>query len=95
LIRHETGRARVHLAVIHGPNEVYGVVAARDRESLLLRLAHRLEEDVELQLFQPESDRFRNLVEEGRFGEAVRVYSERVGEKWDPVRLWLATVDVE
>jgi len=89
------GRARVHLAVIHGADEVYGVVAARDRESLLLRLARRLEEDVELQLFQAECDRFQSLVEEGRYGEAVCVYSEGVGEKWDPVRLWFTTVELK
>jgi len=89
------GRVRVHLAVIHGADEVYGVVAARDRESLLFLLACRLEEDVELQLFQTESDRFKRLVEEGKFGEAVRVYYEGVGEKWDPVRLWLTTLELE
>jgi hypothetical protein len=88
------GAPRVHLAVVHGPHEVYSVMAARDRDALLRRLAHRLRDDVELQLFPQDADRFRALVDEARFETAVRFYFERVGRKWDPARLKLETVDV-
>jgi hypothetical protein len=89
------GRPRVHLAVIHGPGEIYGVVAAPDREAMVARLSERLQEDADLQLFRSDADRFRTLVEEGRHEEAVQMYFARAGKKWDPVRLQIEAVEVE
>jgi hypothetical protein len=89
------GRTLVHLAVIHGPDEIYGLVAARNREAMVARLAERLQEDADLQLFQSDADRFRALIEEGRHEEAIETYFARVGEKWDPVRLRVEAVAVE
>lgn len=89
------GPTLVHLAVIHGPDEIYDLVAARNREAMVARLAERLQEDADLQLFRPDADRFRALIEEGRHEEAVEMYFARVGRKWDPVRLRVEAVAVE
>lgn len=89
------GAARLHVAVVHGSDEVYGVVAARDREALLRRLTDRLGRDVDLQLFRLDALRFRALVEEARLEEAVGFYFDRVGPKWDPARLQVETVELD
>jgi len=85
----------VHLAVIHGPHEIHGVVAARDRKTLLARLAQRLQEDVQLQLFPADAQRFRTLVGEDQLEEALRLYAAKVGRKWDPVRLRVEVVELD
>jgi len=89
------GAATVHLAVIFGPDEIHGVLAARDRRTLLARLTQRLQEDAHLQLFRADAHRFRTLVEEGRPEDAVRMYAAKVGRKWDPVHLRLDVVEVD
>ena len=70
------------------------MVAAWDRRTLLVRLTERLEEDLHLQLFPSEACDFRSLLGKGQLEEAVRLYDEKVGHKWDPVRLQLDVVEM-
>jgi hypothetical protein len=85
-------RGTLHVAVVHGPGEIRFVAAGFSREAMLERLAANLLEEVGLQLWEEEADRFRALVEEGRTSEAVEYYFSRVGERWDPQRVSIHSV---
>lgn len=81
-----------HIAVVHGPSEVYFVVAGDSREEMLSRLATRLETDAHIQLWKEDADRFRSLVDRGQIARAVDSYFSTVGSRWDPARLSLHVV---
>lgn len=89
----ETGKQRasgsvVHVAVVHGPSQVYFIVAGDSREEMLCRLAARLEAEVTIQLWKEDSERFKNHLARGQIEEAVDFYFSTVGRRWDSA--WLS-----
>ena len=76
-----------HVAVVHGPSEVYFVVAGDSRREMLCQLAARLDRDAHIQLWEEDAERFRSLFASGRIEDAVDSYFSTVGTRWDPARL--------
>lgn len=76
-----------HIAVVHGPSEVYFVVAGESREEMLRRLAARLDREAHIQLWKEDAERFKSLFASGQIEEAVDSYFSEVGSRWDPARL--------
>lgn len=76
-----------HVAVVHGPSDVYFVVVGDSREEMLRRLAARLDREAHIQLWREDAERFKDLVTSGRIEEAVDSYFATVGGRWDPARL--------
>jgi len=88
------GPPSLHVAVVHGRDEVHFIVAGRSRGALHGALAERLEEDVDLQLWQEDAARFRVLLRAGDAAGAVELYARRVGERWDQDRIRIEKVSV-
>jgi len=88
------GQASLHVAVVHGRDEVHFVVAGRSRGALHRALAERLEADVDLQLWEEDAARFRVLLRAGDAAGAVEFYARHVGERWDLDRIRIETVSV-
>lgn len=84
----------LHLAVVHGADEVHLVAAGRNREALIERLARLLEKEVDIQLWDEEAAHFRLLLESGDAAQAVEHYFREVGKRWDPAHLRIETVTV-
>jgi hypothetical protein len=82
----------LHIAVVHGPEEVYLVAAASSREAVLRELCRQLAEEAHMQLWEEDAARFRALMERRGPDEAVDFYFSRVGQRWDPARLSLHVV---
>lgn len=82
----------LHIAVVHGPEEVYLVAAAPSREAVLRELCRRLAEEAHMQLWKEDAVRFRALMDRAGPEDAVDFYFSRVGQRWDPARLSLHIV---
>lgn len=83
----------LHVAVVYAVDGIRFLTAARSAEELMGKVAAYIEENVEYLLRPEDSVRVRALLAEARVPDAVTVYFERVGERWE--REYLRTEIVE
>ena len=78
----------LHVAVVSEGEETVWVGVAATREELVrVLLADFVLPRAPYQLGDGARQRFQRLLHEGQVGQAVELYFERVGERWDPQRL--------
>lgn len=85
----------LHVAVVHGVRRVHLVAAAPSRDALTAKLADYVREHVEVQLRPVRARRVRQLLADGKAGEAVDRYFASVGERWDEEWLVRRTVELD
>lgn len=76
-----------HVAVVFTSDDVRFVVAAETMEAITGEVASYVARVAEVMLTPDASDRVRALLEAGRPADAVSLYFDRVGERWDRERL--------
>jgi hypothetical protein len=84
----------LHVGIVHGVRRIHFVAAGESRTALLRGMAEYVATQVELQLYPEDAREINLLLDDGALEEAVRLYFERIGARWD--REWLegATVAV-
>lgn len=83
-----------HVAVVHSPTEIHFIVGGSSEDEVYAQLTRQLLDEVDLQLWETEAAVFRELISFGRHREAVGHYFSTVGERWDPQRLSLHSLDL-
>lgn len=82
----------IHVAAVFSAGGVHFLTAAPSASELNMQLAGYVEQQVEWSLQDNDAGQVRNLLHAGEFGEAVRFYFERVGERWEKESLRLEVV---
>jgi len=82
----------LHVAVVHGTDQVTLVTVAPSRAGLDDQLAEYASRHAGERLWPEDADRVTRLVEGGQRREAVELYFARVGRRWDEERLVVTTV---
>lgn len=82
-----------HIAVVHVGAEICFITGDVSTDGLAARVAEYIRERLFYQLEPRDADRVRLLLAEGRAGEAVDLYFQRVG-RWDHERLVTRQVSV-
>jgi hypothetical protein len=90
----EDGEQTLHVAVVHGPNDVRHITAAESRAALAERLAAYVRRHAGKQLWPCDARRLRRLLVARRFEAAVEHYFASVGGRWDEERLVIQSVDL-
>ena len=93
VVAREDGGRILHVAVVHGPNDVRYVTAAATRAALSERLADYVRRHAGNQLWPGDARRLRRLFRACRFEAAVEHYFSTVGGRWDEERLVIGAVD--
>ena len=93
VVAREDGGPILHVAVVHGPNDVRYVTAAATRAALSERLADYVRRHAGSQLWPGDARRLRRLLRACRFEAAVEHYFASVGGRWDEERLVIEAVD--
>ena len=73
----------VRVAVVHAAGEICHVAVAASEEALARRLGDYVRQHAWYQLRPEDGERVLDLLEDGRAGDAVRLYFSTVGERWD------------
>jgi hypothetical protein len=82
----------IHVAAVFSAGGVHFLTAAPSASELNMKLAGYVEQQVEWSLQDDDARQVRNLLHAGEFGEAVRLYFERVGERWEKESLRVEVV---
>lgn len=77
----------VHVGVVEAGGRIHHVVADSSRDGLLRQLAAYVAGWAPYQLWPADGVEIDVLLASERYADAVRLYFERVGERWDVERL--------
>ncbi len=81
------------MAIVHCAGSVRYVATAACSDALSARLAGYVRERCDDVLWPDAVRQVRALLDDGKLTEAIALYFERTGERWDPERLELMALE--
>jgi len=73
----------LHYAIVSGPDGIHFAAAGADEDKMFAGLVRYIKQRCGFTLWPRDANAVISLVEAGRMADAIEMYFDRVGDRWD------------